>query len=407
MRPPGAGRVDHDAWMARYGWLLAAIWLVFLVFPLAAVWAADDPTPVRVAGTVLIGLFASLYMLGFRRQAQRQPWPPGPSVGAAGAAAADRAGVAIFAALVAITVAAQLTVGVAGLGLVSFVVSFAVFHLGWRAVWVTFAAGLAAVVLVPWWLGSLAEVWYLVLIVFAVGVSTMLVRVVEVHGDERAGLQTRLAVSDERTRVARDVHDVLGHSLTAVILKAELCQRLLEGVEPTDDAGRARVAACRDQLAELQTVSRGALAEIRSTVGGLRTAHLADELAVARTVLADAGVRLQVVGDPTTSPEPLRPLLAWVVREAVTNVVRHARATTCRIELDPGAGASGPDPEVVLLRIDDDGVGMAPGVEGNGLRGLRERVEAAGAALRIRSDRGTRLEVVLETAAARAPVGRR
>ncbi|MEZ5407875.1 MAG: sensor histidine kinase [Acidimicrobiales bacterium] len=401
--------MGHDAWMARYGWLLAAIWLVFLVFPLAAVWAADDPTPVRVMGTALIGLFAALYIHGFRRQAQRQPWPPGPSVGAAGVAAADRAGVAIFAVLVVITVAAQLTVGVAGLGLVSFVVSFAVFHLAWRAVWATFAAGLAAVVLVPWWLGSLAEVWYLALIVFAVGVSTMLVRVVEVHGDERAGLQTRLAVGDERTRVARDVHDVLGHSLTAVILKAELCQRLLEGVEATDDAGRARVAACRDQLAELQTVSRSALAEIRSTVGGLRTAHLADELVVARTVLADAGVRLQVVGDPMAGSEPLRPLLAWVVREAVTNVVRHARATTCRIELDPEPCAPGPGrhSEAVLLRIDDDGVGMGPGAEGNGLRGLRERVEAAGATLRIRSDGGTRLEVVVETATARPPVGRR
>jgi two-component system sensor histidine kinase DesK len=161
-------------------------------------------------------------------------------------------------------------------------------------------------------------------------------------------------------------------------LKVELCQRLLEQVEPDDTAGREAIKVCRGQLAELDSIGRGALAEIRSTVGGLRAANLADEVTAARTVLADAGVELLVTGDAANIPEGHQSMLGWVVREAVTNIVRHAKAERCHIELAPG-------PDGVVLRISDDGVGLGAAGEGNGLQGLRERVKAAGGVLHMES----------------------
>src|SRR5690606_26924226 len=182
------------------------------------------------------------------------------------------------------------------------------------------------------------------------GVAAMLIRSVETAQSRQADLRTQLALSDERNRVARDVHDVLGHSLTAIVLKAELCQKLLDGVDPDDAGSRATISTCREQLGELRGVGRGALAEIRATVGGLRAADLADEVTVARAVLADAGVDLLVTGDVADVCEQHRPVLVWVVREAVTNVVRHAQASRCHIELGPPRSAA-----PVVLRISDDG----------------------------------------------------
>jgi two-component system sensor histidine kinase DesK len=277
----------------------------------------------------------------------------------------------------------------------SFVVAFAIFHFGWSTAWIALIVGVALTVLVPLATGSLDELWFMGPIVLSVGVAAMLIRSIEANQAHQADLRTQLAVSGERNRVARDVHDVLGHSLTAVILKAELCQKLLDGVESDDEQDRVRLTTCRQQLGELRSVSRSALAEIRATVGGLRAANLSDELTVARTVLADAGVELLVTGDVTDVPEQHRPVLAWVVREAVTNVVRHAEASRCHIELGPHRTA-----EPVVLRISDDGVGVVnpssgATVGGNGLRGVRERIEAAGGELRLRSDGGTTLEVAL------------
>ena len=145
-------------------------------------------------------------------------------------------------------------------------------------------------------------------------------------------------------------------------------------------------------LAELEAVSRRALAEIRSTVGGLRTAELSDELGAARVVLADAGITLTVNGDVTRVPLQHRALLGWVVREAITNIIRHAQASQCRIDVGCSSETAG---EQVLLRIVDNGVGLGMSTPGNGLGGLQERADAAGAALRIRSDRGTEIEVVV------------
>lgn len=381
-----------ESWLSRNGWVLAAVWLVFLIFPLFSILGSDDiGRSAKIGGTVLMAAYAVVYIHGFQRQflaGLRSDEHGRP-------ARAEYTGRGHIALLVALAVAVYVAVGAAGLGVVPFIVAFAVFHFSWMAAWFTLIAATAVTLLVPLATDAFSDVWFLTLIVGSVGAASMLIRTMETTESERAVLHTQLAVSGERNRVARDVHDVLGHSLTAVILKAELCEKLIADVDPDDPDDRQRVAACRDQLAELRGISRGALAEIRSTVGGLRAVNLADEVTVARTVLADAGVGLTVTGEIADVPEEHRPLLAWVVREAVTNVVRHASAEQCRIEL-AAPRVSGD----VVLRIADDGVGFAADrprdvIVGNGLRGVRERIDAAGGELTLRSGAGTIVEVAL------------
>lgn len=387
------GPTGTGSWITRNEWLLAAMWLVFLVFPWLGVVTDHDPgTAGKVTATALMVAFAIVYLDGFRRQFSRdqpgvQPWSRFIE--------REYTGRVHIAILIAIGVILWAVDGPAGLGLVPYVVAFSVFHFAWATAWIVFIGGIAVTVVVPLATGSFDELWFTALIVLAVGIASMLIRSMESADSRQAELRTQLAVSDERNRVARDVHDVLGHSLTAVILKAELCEKLLDDLEPDDDRDRAKVMTCRQQVGELRSVSRGALAEIRATVGGLRATDLADEVTVARTVLSDAGVELLVTGDVTDIAEQHRPVLAWVVREAITNVVRHADASRCHIELRPARSA-----ERVVMRISDDGVGLGDrsdrsAVVGNGLRGVRERIEAAGGDLLVRSDGGTTLEVAL------------
>ena len=388
-----------ESWISRFGWVLAATWLVFLVFPLLGILGADDrAVGAKIASTALIAAFGLVYLDGFRRQHQHRHQPE--AVADCGERRTGRfpRGTGHFAVLVMIVVLLGLVAGVGSVGVVPFVVVFAVFHFSWLAAWTAYVVGLVVTAMIPLLAGLFGDLWSLSIVVAGVGAAALLIRVFEGHQFDQAHLRTRLAISDERTRVARDVHDVLGHSLTAVILKVELCERLLAGSGRGDTTDPERIEACRQQLAELDSISRRALSEIRSTVGGLRATDVADEVTAARTVLADAGVDLLVTGDVTDIDDGHRSMLAWVVREAVTNIVRHARAERCHIELAPEQGA-------VLLRVSDDGVGLGDRSEGNGLRGLRERVASAGGALRIESPAavdgpsgpagGTRIEVAV------------
>ncbi len=189
----------------------------------------------------------------------------------------------------------------------------------------------------------------------------------------------QLAATEERLRLARDLHDLLGHSLSLITLKSELAGRMLPD-RPVDAA---------QQVADIEKVSRQALVDVREAVSGYRRPTLATELAGARTALAAAGIAadLPVELPPTaaaqddgTSPA-LAPdtegALAWALREAITNVIRHSGATRCVITLtersDDGAGT-------VVLTVTDDGRGPAGG-PGNGLSGLEERLLLAGGSL--------------------------
>jgi two-component system, NarL family, sensor histidine kinase DesK len=170
----------------------------------------------------------------------------------------------------------------------------------------------------------------------------------------------RLAVSEERLRIARDLHDLLGQRLSAVSLKAELAARL---VARDPDAAVA-------EMTSVAEVARAALEDVRRTVSGYRSVSLAGEVETARALLTAADVRLvtDLPADPL--PEPIEECAAWVVREATTNVVRHAAARTCRIAARSQA-----------VEVRNDGRTPVDVVAGSGLSGLAERVAAAGGTL--------------------------
>ncbi|WP_328889277.1 sensor histidine kinase [Streptomyces sp. NBC_00316] len=194
----------------------------------------------------------------------------------------------------------------------------------------------------------------------------------------------RTAVEKERLRFSRDLHDLLGHTLSVIVVKSEAARRLA----PRD------IDAALLQVADIESVGRQALTEIREAVTGYREGSLATELDRARSALTAAGVEPVV----RRSGPPLAPqaeaLLGWVVREAVTNVVRHSNATTCSFVVD-GTG------ERVRLTVTDDGRGQAaeppaPGIGGTGLKGLTERLAAAGGSLTAGPGQGGGFVVVAE-----------
>ncbi|MEO5901143.1 MAG: sensor histidine kinase [Ilumatobacteraceae bacterium] len=172
----------------------------------------------------------------------------------------------------------------------------------------------------------------------------------------------RLAAENERSRIARDLHDLLGHSLTTITVKAALAKRLAQR-----DPARAA-----QEIGEVETLTRSVLVDVRAAVAGYREVSLAGELATARHVMQSAGVACRLPGSIDVVPLGYHELFGWVVREGVTNVVRHARATSCTITLGP-----------TWLQIDDDGRIQPVGAtrarsDGTGLLGLGERVGAMG-----------------------------
>jgi two-component system sensor histidine kinase DesK len=175
----------------------------------------------------------------------------------------------------------------------------------------------------------------------------------------------RVAVSSERLRFSRDLHDLLGHTLSVIVVKAEAVRRLV----PTD------AEAAAGHAADIESIGRQALADVRAAVEGYRSVSLSEELERARTALTAGGVGVTISRTGPTPTEQQEELLSWVVREGATNVMRHARASSCRITVRSGGGP-------LVLQIDDDGVGATdPGSGGRGLEGLRERLAAAGGEL--------------------------
>ena len=178
-----------------------------------------------------------------------------------------------------------------------------------------------------------------------------------------------VAAERERMRIARDLHDLLGHSLTTVTVKAALAARLFD-----QDPVRARA-----EIAEVEVLARESLADVRAAVAGFREVRLATELATAREVLEAAGIEAQLPGAVDGLSAELGGLFGWVVREGVTNVVRHSRASRVWITLDAGG-----------IEIVDDGSGCAQKASGqistdsagHGLEGLTERVVALGGHLK-------------------------
>ena len=186
-----------------------------------------------------------------------------------------------------------------------------------------------------------------------------------------------MAAQAERERIARDLHDLLGHTLTVVAVKADLAARLVER-----DPARAKA-----EMEDLQATARTALADIRAAVTGMRRVALGAEIAQARNALAAVDATLAVSGPDAALPPPVEETIAMLLREGATNVVRHARASRCNVVIDV-------EPSNVRFSISDDGVGGEIR-EGNGLAGMRARVAAAGGTLQVKGGQGTRIEAVL------------
>jgi two-component system, NarL family, sensor histidine kinase DesK len=191
----------------------------------------------------------------------------------------------------------------------------------------------------------------------------------------------RLAKAAERERIARDLHDLLGHTLSVIILKSELASKLAER-----DVERARA-----EIRDVERISRDALAQVRSAVRGYREGGLQRELDSAREALAAAGLEVTINAGALSLPASQEAVLALAIREAVTNIVRHARARHCEITLAHREGAC-------AATIRDDGVGgdISPGT---GLTGMRERVEALGGTLLSDGSRGMTVTITLPVSA--------
>ncbi|MEU8161144.1 sensor histidine kinase [Micromonospora parva] len=341
----------------RYtGWLLAAVWLFFLNVPLAT--ALHQPEPWRrILGVSTLVVFSVGYVLLFQwARKLRQSLRPIP-------AGRARAGLAL---LLAVGLASLPGTGGDWLATLVYVAAAAVFLLPqWEALAVVALCAVTPVLaswLVPGWEAEHGIVFAVLLASFAMfGVSQLAQR----NSELRAAQQEigRLAVAEERARTARDLHDILGHSLTVVAIKAELAGRLL-------DVDRERAAA---EIAEVEALARAALADVRQTVGAYREVSLAAEVAGARSALAAAGIAADVPTEVPDLPREWDRLFGWAVREGVTNVVRHSGARCCVIRVHPDR-----------VEISDDGRGPStPDASGHGLVGLRERARRLDAVVTV------------------------
>jgi two-component system sensor histidine kinase DesK len=232
-------------------------------------------------------------------------------------------------------------------------------------------AAMTAVVLflppmIPSWHAEVdySDGFALVMVTFAMVGFFAIIRTNRALAEARSEV-ARLAAENERSRIARDLHDLLGHSLTTITVKAGLARRLAD-IDP------ARAAV---EIAEVEQLARRSLTEVRAAVAGYRDVTLTGELATSREVLRAAGITAAFPGATDNVDPSLHELFGWVVREGITNTVRHSRASRCEIEVGPN-----------WIEISDDG-GLGPSrssaadSSGSGLAGLTERVALAGGTL--------------------------
>ena len=246
-----------------------------------------------------------------------------------------------------------------------YITALIVARLGTRAAPIVLALALASLVVpivIPSWHESLSSTWGTVtpVAIPVVAIASLGVRQVFESNRELAEARVelaRLAAENERFRIARDLHDLLGHSLTTITVKAGLARQL----------GEADPARSRQEIAEVEDLARRSLADVRAAVANYRDVTLAGELATGRELLRAAGIDADLPRAVDAVDLSNQELFGWVVREGLTNVVRHAHASACSVRLSPFS-----------VEIVDDGVGRGNGVPGSGLAGLRERVAAAG-----------------------------
>jgi two-component system sensor histidine kinase DesK len=343
---------EYVAPVGRLGPLFAGIWLFFLLNPLLEGWSRRDEAR-GVLGMVCTVAFAAVYMfLWLRARRDRRRLITSPPL---------RWSVLYVGALVVLGALCVALIGEPGLACVVYVSVACV---------MVFPFGVAAPIAVLLTVGTIAlgarEDWGSQ-VGTAFGIMAASVAVYGLRGVMSRNIDlivaheenARLAVDNERTRFARDLHDILGHSLTVITVKAELAQKLLD----------VDVARARAEIADLERLSRDALYDVRRAVEGYRDITLPGELVRARVALTAAEIEADLPNSTDVVPTDLRELFAWTIREGVTNVIRHSGAKRCEVLLT-----------ATSAEVRDDGLATpSPNGQGSGLAGLRERAADVGA----------------------------
>ncbi len=326
----------------RVSWSLP--WLLFQFFPVVDLITVPRPWPLRVLIGLALVAFTAAYLSVLSQVAgpRRVRWD------------------FLVVALLAVLLGVALGVGYAGLMI--YVSAAAAATLPDRWIWpvTAAAASVSAGVIVVAGEWSLLFLPVLCLLTaFALRGTRYLISVNAELREAREELAAN-AVAQERLRFARDLHDLLGQSLSLIALKSELAGRLAEA-----DPARAR-----REMADVEAAARRALAEVRDAVSGYRQVSCAQALAEARAALSGAGIAFHGPPRIPALPGTVDAALGWVIREATTNVLRHSRAAAMTVTLNEHRGA-------VRLTVTDDGRGPdADTAPGSGLTGLAERVEA-------------------------------
>lgn len=332
-----------------YRLVYAGIWLVFLSIPVAFALRPEVPSGWRLTALVATAAFIAFYLWIFwhSRDAHEITAGGGRTVVA----------VVVLGLLAAAAVPAA---GHAAVSYAPFLTAVLVFTLPLRA-------GLLSGTLL-WVAAALASLPFAETIwpVLGTGMGVLfivVIRLADSFENRQLIAEEELRRAAERDAIARDVHDVLGHSLTVLSIRAQLAARLID-----QDPVQAR-----EEVERIDSLARGSLAQVRSTVTRLRTPRLGAELEAAREALTAAEITTEVVADAAPSDQHAE-LFAWALRETVTNVVRHSQASRCVIRVG-----------TEQLHVQDDGVGLpsAGASEGHGLRGLRERAAVSGATVHL------------------------
>jgi two-component system sensor histidine kinase DesK len=343
--------VDRPSRWGQVVWALP--WLLFQVFPISDIVTTDRPAAARVLAVAGLVAFTLVYLrvvshLGAPRRVRPE-----------------------YLVMVALALALAVGFGASWAGLMIYVSAATAGTLPHRWVWPAVlgaAAACAAVLVVDYSPGLLFLPPICLLTGFAMQGTGQLISLNRELQEAREEL-ARSAVADERMRFARDLHDLLGHSLSLIALKSELARRLAV-VDP---------ARAQQEMADVEEAARRALAEVRDAVSGYRQVSCAQALAEARAALSGAGITVRLPDVVPALPGTVDAALGWVVREATTNVLRHSGADRVTVELT-GDGVR------AVLVVTDDGAGTGAGLTvvgspGSGLAGLRERVTALGGEL--------------------------
>jgi two-component system, NarL family, sensor histidine kinase DesK len=341
------------------GWT-AYVWLIYLGLYVSYAYFRNRTALDWAIDAAVLGAFLALYFRGFWVWG-RQAWPI----------------------VIAIAVLAVLT-SPRNPGAATFFIYAAAFayRLGSSSVAFKWIAAIVVLVILETVTFRLHPGTWIPAVVFSIIVGGVNVHYAEVRRRDRKLARAQeeiehMAKIAERERIARDLHDLLGHTLSVIVLKAELASKIAD----------RDVARALNEIRDVERISRNALTEVRQAISGFRGERLQDELATGREALEAAGVTVVTQIEPVGLGRDEERTLAFALRESITNVIRHARARRCEIRLSRNGHG-------LVLAVSDDGVGGA-GEEGAGLSGMRARVAALGGTVERDGHAGTRVTVTL------------